>query len=99
TYKDAKCQFVARPGYGKAEWIPATQAEKITFSAGGTEATLKTLGHPTIKCIGEKIHGEWLNEKQASVVVELFGCTDQTNSSTTTLACFSFSHSPWMFSP
>jgi hypothetical protein len=86
TYRDAKCQFVARPGYGKTEWIPATQSEKITFSGGGSEATLKTLGHPTIKCIGENIHGEYLNEKQASVVIELVGCTDQSNKQCTQVA-------------
>src|SRR6478672_2689607 len=79
TYRDAKCQFVAAPERGKYEWIPLTQAEKVTFSGGGGETTLATLGHPTIKCIGTQLHGEWLNEKQASVQIEMVGCTDQQN--------------------
>jgi hypothetical protein len=77
TYKDAKCQFVARPEYGKTEWIPATAGEKFTFVAGGGEAVIPTVGHSTIKCIGTNISGTLQNEKTAAVVVELQGCLDQ----------------------
>jgi len=79
TYREAKCQFVAKPEGGKYEWIPLTQAEKVTLAGGGGEVTLTTLGHQTIKCIGIQLHGEWTNEKQASVVIEMVGCTDQQN--------------------
>jgi hypothetical protein len=77
TYKGANCQFVAAPGRGKFEWIPATQSEKLTFEGGGGETQLRTLGHETINCIDTNIKGEWLNEKQASVVIEMQGCTNQ----------------------
>lgn len=77
TYKGSSCQFVAQPGGGRYEWIPATQSEKLVFEGGGEEAVLRTLGHETIKCIGISIKGEWLNEKQATAVIEMFGCTNQ----------------------
>src|SRR6478672_6376402 len=77
TYKAANCQFVARPEYGRYEWVPAMLSEKITFVASGGETTIKTVGHSTVSCIVANIKGEWINEKQAKIEVELQGCTDQ----------------------
>jgi len=79
TYTGGACQFVAAPENGRYEWIPATASEKLSFEGGGGTTVLATLGHPTISCIGTNIKGEWLNEKQASVVIEMQGCTNQQN--------------------
>jgi alpha-tubulin suppressor-like RCC1 family protein len=76
-YSGANCLTVAsKPSTKKYEWLPAGFTEKLAFSGSGTETSLTTGGHPTIKCIAANITGEWTGPKTASVNVELQGCTN-----------------------
>jgi len=85
TYVGANCQFVAAPGKGRYEWVPAETSEKLSFVGGGGETILATLAHPRISCIATNISGEWLNEKRALIKIEMQGCTNQANVQCTTV--------------
>jgi hypothetical protein len=63
---------------GKYEWVPASFTEKLTFKTTFGEATLTTVGHPAIKCIGGSMTGEWTGAKTANVEVEFQACLSST---------------------
>ena len=58
-------------------WVAPSQSELLTFAGGGTETTLRTVGHSTIKCAAVNMTGEYTGAKTASVTMEFQACADQ----------------------
>ncbi len=76
-YTASTCITRAKPtALGKYEWAPAAQPENLRFSGAGGETELKTVGHPTIKCVAANISGEYTGAKTASVTIELQACNN-----------------------
>jgi alpha-tubulin suppressor-like RCC1 family protein len=85
-YSGAGCLALAtKPTTKKYEWMPAGFTEKLAFSGSGTETTLTTVGHPTIKCLAANFSGEWTGPKTATVNVEFQACTNATGAQCTTV--------------
>jgi alpha-tubulin suppressor-like RCC1 family protein len=85
-YSGGGCLALAtKPTTKKYEWMPAGFTEKLAFSGSGTETTLTTVGHPTIKCLAANFSGEWTGPKTATVNVEFQACTNAAGAQCTTV--------------
>jgi hypothetical protein len=78
AYNSGTCLAHPTKGGGSWEWIPVSGTEKQTFTGSGTETTMTTVGHPTIKCIDANFNGEYTGPKTATVTVEFQGCQNPT---------------------
>jgi hypothetical protein len=74
AYRGGACTVLETGKLGKYEWMPASATEKLTFSGGGLEPTLASVGHPTIKCITANITGEYTGPKTVTAQLEFEGC-------------------------
>jgi len=77
AYKGGACVTHATGGGGSYEFVPVTATEKQEFNGSGSSPIITTVGHTTITCVtGNLKKGEWTGPKNATVELELQGCTN-----------------------
>jgi hypothetical protein len=76
VYPTGSCITAGSPGTGSFNWIQLTGEEKRTFSGSALESILTTVGHTTIHCSSASLSGEYTGPKNATVHIELHGCTN-----------------------
>jgi len=76
AYKGGACVTHATGGGGSYEWMPVTGTEKQAFAGSGSSPIITTAGHTTLTCVTGNYSGEWTGPKNASVQIELQGCTN-----------------------
>ncbi|MCW3027095.1 MAG: hypothetical protein JWN81_306 [Solirubrobacterales bacterium] len=76
VYPTGSCITAGSPGTGSFEWTQLTAEEKRTFTGSALESILTTVGHTTIHCSSASLSGEYTGPKNATVHLELHGCTN-----------------------